>query len=78
MITLKNINIALQKIDPSYQLIYPDPAILTDLSAVTNFIRNQCFLSNQCFQSHCRMAPFNKGGVVDSSGERIWCAWSML
>ena len=67
MITLKNINIALQKIDPSYQLIYPDPAILTDLSAVTNFIRNH-IMSNQCFQSHCRMAPLNKGGVVDSSG----------
>jgi choline dehydrogenase-like flavoprotein len=67
MITLKNINTALQAIDPGYQLIYPDPAILNDSVAVTDFIRDNV-MSNQCFQSHCRMAPLNQGGVVDSFG----------
>jgi len=66
-IYIKNINIALQAIDPTYKLIFPDPAILSDDNAVINFIK-ESVASNQHFQSHCRMAPFNQGGVVDSSG----------
>lgn len=66
-IYLKNINIALQKIDPLYQLIYPDPAILDDPALVTAFIQGAVG-SNLHFQSHCRMAPLAQGGVVDSRG----------
>jgi len=67
MITLKNINDSLQAIDPAYQLIYPDPAILNDINAVTDFIQDN-IISSQSFQSHCRMASLDQGGVVDSSG----------
>jgi choline dehydrogenase-like flavoprotein len=66
-IYLKEINLALQAIDPEYQLIYPDPAILDDPNLVTAFIRSDAE-SNQHFQSHCRMAPLLQGGVVDSTG----------
>lgn len=64
---IKSINTALQAIDPLYQLISPDPAILDDISLLTAFIRKNIG-SNQSFQSHCRMAPRNRGGVVDSAG----------
>ncbi len=67
MITIKNTNNALQSINSRYQLVYPDPAILNDLAAVTDFIQNN-IISSESFQSHCRMAPFGQGGVVDSSG----------
>ncbi len=64
---IQNINNALQAIDPLYKLILPDPAILNNLAALTAYIQEeiQC---TQHFQSHCRMAPFNQGGVVDSTG----------
>lgn len=61
------INTAIQQLNPSYQLIYPDPAILNDLNALTDFIKNSVSC-NEHFQSHCRMAPQDQGGVVDSSG----------
>ncbi len=64
---IKNINIALQAIDPAYQLIIPDPAILDDTVALTAFIKASAE-SNMHFQSHCRMAPLADGGVVDSYG----------
>lgn len=64
---IKAINAALQSIDPEYQLLVPDPAILDNPQLVTKFIKEQV-ASNQTFQSHCRMAPFNQGGVVDSTG----------
>jgi choline dehydrogenase-like flavoprotein len=67
MITIKNMATALQQIDPSYQLLYPDPSILSDPVAVTDFIRANV-ISSESFQRHCRMAPLNQGGVVDSSG----------
>jgi len=78
MVTLKNINNALQIIDPSYGLIYPDPSILNDENAVTAFIKENVG-SNECFQSHCRMAPLNQGGVVRNTGEvhgvnKLWVA----
>jgi choline dehydrogenase-like flavoprotein len=66
-IYIKNINTQLQKIDPLYRLIFPDPAILDDPRAVTQFLKDFS-MSNQCFQSHCRMAPQDQGGVVDSTG----------
>ncbi len=64
---VKQINIQLQTIDPLYQLIFPDPAILDDTAALTAFIKEEVG-ANMHFQSHCRMAPINQGGVVDSFG----------
>lgn len=64
---IKNINIQLQQIDPLYQLIFPDPAILDDPVLLTEFVK-EGIGTNMCFQSHCRMAPFAQGGVVDSNG----------
>jgi choline dehydrogenase-like flavoprotein len=66
-IYIKNINQALQAIDPTYALIFPDPAILDDINLVTEYIK-AAVGSNQHFQSHCRMAPLAQGGVVDSRG----------
>jgi len=64
---IKNINISLQAIDPYYKLIYPDPAILDDTVLLTAFIQEE-IAATMHFQSHCRMAPLNQGGVVDSTG----------
>ncbi len=66
-IYIKAINQSLQQIDPLYQLVYPDPSILDDPAALTAFIQASV-ASNQSFQCHCRMAPINQGGVVDSTG----------
>lgn len=73
---IKNINIILQVIDPQYKLIVPDPAILDDPALLTEYIKN-IVLSNQCFQCHCRMAPFEQGGVVDSTGH-VYGAQNLL
>lgn len=67
MTYVKNINLALQQINPLYRLIYPDPAILDDPALVADFVRGAVG-SNLHFQSHCRMAPLADGGVVDSYG----------
>lgn len=64
---VQNINLALQAIDPFYQLVFPDPAILNDPDLIRAFVKDQVG-SNQHFQSHCRMAPIEQGGVVDSTG----------
>lgn len=64
---IKNINLALQAIDPFYRLVYPPPFILDDLDLLTDFIKEN-IASNDSYQSHCRMAPLDQGGVVDSSG----------
>lgn len=67
-IYVKNINLALQSIDPAYQLINPDPAVLDDVVLLTAFLKDRVG-SNQHFQSHCRMAALSNGGVVDSTGK---------
>jgi len=64
---LTAINDTLHKIDPFYDLIFPDPTILNDALLTIRFIQ-QNIISAQCFQSHCLMAPLNQGGVVDSTG----------
>lgn len=64
---VKNINTALNAIDPEYELIFPNPAILTDIPALTTFIK-ESINTDEHFQSHCRMAPLDQGGVVDSTG----------
>lgn len=64
---IKSISIAVHEIDPTYNLIFPDPAILDDDALLTAFIKDQ-IQATQHFQSHCRMAPLDQGGVVDSRG----------
>lgn len=64
---VKATNIALNNLDATYELIFPDPAILDDTNALTDYIKTFVF-SNQSFQSHCRMAPLEQGGVVDGAG----------
>ncbi len=66
-IYLKNISDALHAIDAKYKLIYPPLELLDDAELLTAFIK-EAAMSNQCWQSHCRMAPLNQGGVVDSFG----------
>lgn len=73
---VKDINIQLQNIDPLYQLIYPDPAILDDPVLLADFIKGAVG-SNLHFQSHCRMASLADGGVVDSSG-RVYGVQNLL
>lgn len=65
---IKNINLALHAIDPHYNLIFPDPEILDDVDLLTTFIK-EVVAPNQCWQSHCRMAPLDQGGVVNSVGQ---------
>lgn len=64
---IKNINAQLQKYK-NYTLIYPDPAIIDDVPLLKEFIKNNV-ISYQCFQSHCRMADFKQGGVVNEFGQ---------
>lgn len=73
---IKNINIQLQTIDPQYQLIFPDPAILDDPVLLQAFIQDS-IQSTMHFQSHCRMAPLSQGGVVDSTG-RVYGVQNLL
>jgi choline dehydrogenase len=66
-IYIKNIADRLSEIDPAYQLTSPTLDIIDDDAKLEEFIRNnfghphhqECFL---------KMAPFNKGGVVDNCG----------
>lgn len=58
----------LQAIDPIYQLLFPDPSLLDDPVLLSDFIREEIG-PNMHFQSHCRMAPLDQGGVVDSLGQ---------
>jgi len=64
---IADINTQLQTINPEYQLIYPDPAILSDTALLTAFVQEEIGPTMH-FQSHCRMAPLSQGGVVDSTG----------
>lgn len=65
---VKEINKEIHKIDPLYQMIFPDPSTVNDHKALTAFIKREVG-SNMHFQSHCRMAPLSEGGVVDSRGQ---------
>lgn len=61
---IQNINAQLPS---GYQLVYPDPGIIPVTPALTEFILDGVG-TNMHFQGHCRMAPLNQGGVVDSTG----------
>ena len=64
---IRSITHQLALIDPQYQLVYPDPSVLTDDVALRNFILSTVG-TDMHFQGHCKMAPLNQGGVVDSTG----------
>lgn len=65
---LKKISQELAAIDPFYQLIFPDPSILTDDAKIADFIRNS-LLPIFSFSGHCKMAPLDQAGVVDPTGK---------
>lgn len=67
-IYLKNIIDTLHAMDANYELLFPPRELLDDPILLTAFIKEGA-ASNQCWQSHCRMAPLNQGGVVDSIGK---------
>lgn len=65
---IQNINTAIQAIDSDYEIILPDSTTIANPVLLADFIRENVDC-NQHFQSHCRMAPFEQGGVVDSTGK---------
>lgn len=64
---IKNLNLQLQAIDPQYQLLLPPPEILDNATLVEAYIESIA-ATDYHYQGHCRMAPLNEGGVVDSNG----------
>src|SRR5476649_1289476 len=48
-------------------MVYPDPAILSNDILLRAFIASDIG-TDMHFQDHCKMAPLNQGGVVDSTG----------
>ncbi|WP_274366247.1 GMC family oxidoreductase [Paenibacillus thermotolerans] len=66
-IYVRNIATELAAIDPTYRLVSPTIDIIDDDSQLEEFIRDN-FEHNHHQQSSLRMAPLNKGGVVDRLG----------
>jgi choline dehydrogenase-like flavoprotein len=64
---IANISTTLSAMDPDYQLVFPDPDIISNDVLLTDFIKEEIDATEH-FQCHCRMAPQNQGGVVDSNG----------
>lgn len=64
---IKDITQQLAFIDPQYQLVYPDPTVLNNDTLLRAFIKSDVG-TDMHFQGHCKMAPLNQGGVVDSTG----------
>lgn len=64
---VKDLNEQLHAIDPQYQLLLPPPEILDDASLVEAYIEAIAGTDFH-YQGHCRMAPLDQGGVVDSHG----------
>jgi len=67
-IYVKNMNQQLQLADPSYHMLFPNPAVLDDPVMTIDFIKEYVG-SNLHYQSHCRMAALDNGGVVDGNGQ---------
>jgi len=65
---VKDLTAQLQLIDPQYQLLLPPPEILDDTTLVQSYIR-EIAGTDYHYQGHCRMAPLNQGGVVNSQGK---------
>lgn len=68
-IYINNINTQINLLNSDYKLIYPDPSILMpgNEAILIEFIKDN-INSTLHYQSHCRMAPLDQGGVVDSTG----------
>jgi choline dehydrogenase-like flavoprotein len=64
---VKNIAEYLSTNFPGYELLFPDLATISDINLLTDFLK-ETVSCNEHFQSHCRMAPQDQGGVVDSNG----------
>ncbi|AOZ91941.1 GMC family oxidoreductase [Paenibacillus crassostreae] len=67
-IYIQNIASELARIDSSYQLVSPTLDIINDDQKLEEFII-QNFEHNHHQQGSLRMAPLNKGGVVDRTGK---------
>ncbi len=66
-IYIKNIATQLSTIDSAYQLVSPTLDILSDDNELEEFIKEN-FGHNHHQQGALRMAPLNRGGVVDRKG----------
>ncbi|MFI4962894.1 MAG: GMC family oxidoreductase [Legionellales bacterium] len=64
---IKNFTDQIALLDPQYQMVYPDPAILSNSIQLRDFIVSTID-TDMHFQGHCKMAPLNQGGVVNSTG----------
>ena len=64
---IKDIAARLEAMDPSYQLVSPTLDVIDDDSRLEEFIK-QNFDHNHHQQGSLRMAPLNRGGVVDRRG----------
>lgn len=64
---VKNIAEYLEANFPGYELLFPDLDVIDDITLLTAFLQ-ETVSCNEHFQSHCRMAPQQEGGVVDSNG----------
>ncbi|MBO9599710.1 MAG: GMC family oxidoreductase [Cohnella sp.] len=64
---IKEIAERLTAIDPSYRLVSPIADVIDDDSQLEDFIK-QTFDHNHHQQGSLRMAPLNRGGVVDRRG----------
>ncbi|UUZ93989.1 GMC family oxidoreductase [Paenibacillus sp. P25] len=64
---VKNIAAELEAIDSSYNLISPGPDVMDNDSKLEQYIKEN-FDHNHHQQSFLRMAPLQKGGVVDRRG----------
>lgn len=72
----KDIAEMIHAMDPAYELVYPTFDIINNPALLTAFIQENVG-SNQHFQCHCRMAPIENGGVVDSFG-RVYGAFNLF
>ncbi|TNJ58376.1 GMC family oxidoreductase [Paenibacillus hemerocallicola] len=66
-IYIRNIALELERIDSSYRLVSPTLDVIDDDVKLENFIKEN-FEHNHHQQSFLRMAPLEKGGVVNRSG----------
>lgn len=66
-IYIKNIASELARIDPAYRLVSPTLSVIDDDARLEQFIK-QNFAHNHHQQGSLRMAPLDKGGVVDRIG----------
>ena len=69
---------AMTAIDPSYQVINPDPATFSDPDALLDWAYG-AYAHSHHFAGTCKMGALADGGVVDSNGHvhgvsKLWVA----